>query len=117
MKKVVVAAYVDVRPFLERGAKRGYFDCNVYLLELRRFDLLQKSIGSSSTQLFPQFRPWVVMSISKAEPPMGDTSGKLFTVGMDVSLIPTTSFAEVFIPRMACPACEADLKWLESPKR
>jgi hypothetical protein len=119
MKKVAAAVYVDVRPFVDRGAKRGYIDCSLYLLEPRRFDLIRKSLGSSPAQiqLLTQFRPWIVMSISKAEPPMGETSGKWFGVGMDVNLMPTTSFAEVLTPRMACPECSANLKWLESLKR
>jgi hypothetical protein len=101
MKKILAAAYIDVRPFLAHGTKLGYIDCGLYLLEPRRYDLIRKSTTGSSAQiqLFTQFHPWVVMSISKAEPPMGDARGKWFDAGMDVNLIDNSSFDEILIPR------------------
>lgn len=97
MQKLKAAAYLDVRAL----AKTSALDCEIYLVEPRRFDLSRKLTkpDTKQVQLFTQFRPWIVLSVSGGDKLGQDMNevdakfpAKLFEIGYDLDLIDESSY-------------------------
>jgi hypothetical protein len=97
LQKLKAAAYLDVRAL----ARTSALDCDIYLVEPCRFDLLRKLTNSYTrqVQLFTQFRPWIALSVSGGNKLDKDVKEgdeqfppKLFGVGVDIGLIDESSY-------------------------